>query len=97
MGISHTPHPVQSHLSPHEQVWAPPVQLQVDPQPQPIMKKCGDRKIGKIVIVCVGVFVILLAMKLKRTLETEEQAGYIPLYNWHHHHGVSGETMKCTR
>lgn len=79
MGISHTPQPVHSHLSPHEQVWAPPVQLQVDPQPQPIMKNVEIKKNWKIVILCVGVFVILLAMKLKRTLKTEEQAGYIPV------------------
>lgn len=72
MGISHTPHPVQSHLSPHEQLWAPPVQLQVDPQPQPIMKN------WQMVIVCVGVFDII-GDEMKRTLETEEQADYIPV------------------
>lgn len=78
MGISHTPHDSQLHLSPHEQVWAPPVQPQLDPQPQPMMENVKIKRLeNSIVIVCVGVFVMLLAMKLKRTLRTEEPAGYI--------------------
>lgn len=45
MGISYTPHPSQLQLSPHEQVWAPPVQLQVDPQPQPMMKNVVKKRL----------------------------------------------------
>lgn len=31
---AHTPHPLQVQVLPQEQLWAPPEQLQLDPQSQ---------------------------------------------------------------
>lgn len=39
-GITRTPHPLQVQVLPQEQLWAPPVQVQLDPQSQAMI---GER------------------------------------------------------
>lgn len=38
--VTHTPHPLQVQVLPQEQLWAPPVQVQLDPQSQAMV---GER------------------------------------------------------